>query len=97
MKARSESPTAAASRRSSECTAALPVAADIGLPSSRLVSLRETASFPFLDGSQRDFIHARRSLVAAHLRPRSPQDVTPIDPVIQCVKPPCPAPLGTHP
>jgi hypothetical protein len=35
-----------------------------------------------LDGSQRVFIHARRSLIPAHQRPSSPQDVTPVDPVI---------------
>jgi len=44
MKSPSESPMAAASHHSSVCIAASPAAVDIGLPSGRLVSLRETAS-----------------------------------------------------
>jgi hypothetical protein len=50
-----------------------------------------------LIGSQRGFIHARRSLVAAYPLPRFPQNVTPVDPVIQRMEPPCPTLLGTHP
>ncbi len=51
----------------------------------------------FLDGSQRDFIHARRSPIAAHSLPRFPQNVTPVDPVVQRVESPCLTLLGTHP
>jgi transposase len=48
-------------------------------------------------GSQRGFIHARRSLVAAHPLPRFPQNVTPVNPVVQRVKTPRLTRLGTHP
>jgi hypothetical protein len=79
---------AAASHLLSVSIASSPVKDDIGLLSDHSL---------LLDGSQRDLIHARRSFVAAHSFPRFPQNVTPVDPVIQRMKTPCPAPLGTHP
>jgi hypothetical protein len=50
-----------------------------------------------LDGLQRHLIDARRSSIAAHPRPCSPQNVTSVNPVVQRMESSCPAPLGTHP
>src|SRR5205807_3966538 len=50
-----------------------------------------------LDIGERLLIDARRTSVGLHPLPRFPQDVTPVDPVIQRVKAPCLAPLGTSP
>src|SRR5262249_25517507 len=48
------------------------------------------------DGLDAFTIDARCACVAASSHPRLPQDVTPVDPVVQRVEAPCPAPLGRH-
>src|SRR5208337_5098166 len=47
-----------------------------------------------LDGVERHCVHARRPLVALHPLPRFPQDVTPVDAVVQRVESALPLLLG---
>ena len=51
---------------------------------------------PF-DVAERLFVDSRRPAVLPDPFPRFPQDVTPTDPVIQRVEPPCLIPLGARP
>ena len=51
---------------------------------------------PLFDGLDGFGIHPCRTAVAALSPPRFPQDVTPIDPVIQRMEAPCLTLLGTH-
>src|SRR2546428_6054154 len=60
----------------------------------RLQELRDPT---LLDGRDRLAIHPRSALIAPHPAPRVPQDVTPVDPVVQRVEPPPPTPLGRSP
>ncbi len=66
-------------------------------PQSRLDLCQKLFHASLFDGLDRLRIHPGRPAIAAHPPPCFPQNVTPVDPVLQRMETPCPTPLGAHP